>query len=943
MGFLNTGSLLILTIIMLILFGGIINQIGRVFSAYVAGQLKDNITRELEKYEINNIIDFSINEGKELLPIFRKVGKIHEDYFFKDKDEEGMRSDLLESESYEFPLNVHGEDIVLLDIPIIEYRIWGNGELMFSSADEGNGSYLVRNFNLRGWLLSILDTEVITDIVNSEGNRIGELGVRLNPDIIFIGYGALIISFVIVLLIAMIITKIITWMLSNILIHPLSDLQMKMDQLADGDMEAALKTEIVLKKPMREVEGLVNTTNKIMGRMNEYVKKFEFHQEELEAQNDTLEENSNILRNMNLELADKNLKLENILNNVEQGFFTFKADLLIDKEYSLECEKIFNRSIHNCKLSLLLYPEDKNQQTFIDELLIKILSSNHNKRSLYIPLLPNEIEHQGRALNIAYNIVKDEHNDGKIMVVLTDITEKRELERKMNQERNTLKMVVKAIVNRGEFIDLVKEFKLFTNKSFKKIDPEEYPNIIREIHTFKGNFSQFDMVNLVPKLNDLEDKLYIENCPFRIEDISQEELLSWLQEDIDIIESYVGENFTLGDELFFIEKNKIIEIEEKIQQILPGQESKWVIPLVTNLRRKSMKELLKTYPDYVVKLSERLEKSIRPFEIKGDDVFVDTSIYYNLSKSLVHIFRNCVDHGIETEDERVEKGKEETGSIECEINDNKDYFEIRISDDGKGIDLNALKGKALKKGVYTSEQLDKMSQEELEQLIFNDGISTKEKASLISGRGVGLASVKECVKELKGSIHIESHMNKGTTFIIQLPKKCTVEKCEAITPTRVMEAIVETSKNYLSNQDNLKVSNSSVNKKNVISLGRITSLVSLKGSINAIVMISVNEDLGAKLVRDYLIDPIQENQMLEYIEEVLGEVTNTIIGNAFGMLQKYEGFLHLGIPAMISNKDAYVKYSHSEILTCSFTIDNYNFDIHMLSLDEEFNELYEEE
>jgi len=156
---------------------------------------------------------------------------------------------------------------------------------------------------------------------------------------------------------------------------------------------------------------------------------------------------------------------------------------------------------------------------------------------------------------------------------------------------------------------------------------------------------------------------------------------------------------------------------------------------------------MRTYPDYVMKLSERLDKNIKPFVITGDDIMIDANSYHDVLKSIVHIFRNSVDHGIETEDERLEAGKGQVGNITCEIRDMQDDFQIIISDDGRGIDVKLLEQKSLDKELYTEEELSKMNYEEKINLIFEQGITTKQEANHISGRGVGMSAVKKSVEE----------------------------------------------------------------------------------------------------------------------------------------------------------------------------------------------------
>lgn len=131
-------------------------------------------------------------------------------------------------------------------------------------------------------------------------------------------------------------------------------------------------------------------------------------------------------------------------------------------------------------------------------------------------------------------------------------------------------------------------------------------------------------------------------------------------------------------------------------------------------------------------------------------------------KTLIHLFRNAVDHGIETPDERLDAGKEEQGRLACQIDGQNGWIMISISDDGRGIDAEKLLAKANHLGI--------ICQDDPSRLIFEDGFSTKEQVSALSGRGVGLSAVKAECKKLGGYIDIETTIGQGTVFHFFLPE-----------------------------------------------------------------------------------------------------------------------------------------------------------------------------
>lgn len=831
-----------------------------------------------------------------------------------------------------------------LEFSMIEYRVWAKDKLIYSSmpielTDEQKKLGPPKD----NFIMSFLNSNSNINLKGDNNENIAKLEVRLNPNIIFGGYIAIISMCIVVFIIILVISQIVIQKLSSIIIRPLINLDNKMKEMAVGNIDEAMETKFIMKKPIKEIENLFNSSNKIVTKMHEYVSILENQKSELEAQNNTLQDNSNALERMNLVLANKNLKLNNILDNVDQGFLSFKKDLSIHSEYSLECKNIFKENISNKRLSEIIYPQQIDMQKFIDDLLVKIFSAKTFKRELYFPLLPEEIIIHDRAINISYKLVKDEMNEDIMMVMTKDITDKKLLERQMDEERKILRMVVKAIINKDEFKELVEEYESFTTQDFERISDEQFEEVLRNIHTFKGNFSQFDMIDLTAKLNNLEDKLYDKNSDFTVKNIDSKDLCIWIKEDLDIIESYAGSNFIKEGEICYVKKEKLIEIEKKIQQTLSQKECKAIMPLIRSLRYKSLKDLLKIYPDYVKKLGERLEKNIKPLKISGDEVVIDTNYYNNISKLLVHIFRNCVDHGIETEDERLEQGKNQTGVITCNIKDLENSFKITISDDGRGINTKILEQKVLEEGLYTEEQLKEMDYRQKCSLIFNQGITTKEEATSISGRGFGLWAVKKCILDLGGSIEVGSNLGEGTIFTITLPKFENVEET-IITAEEFMHKMKDTTRDLIYKQTSIKLEAEKFDINKTITLNKMTSLISLKGSLNSIIMISVNEIMAKKLVKGFLAYPVREEELAEYSEDVLAEISNTILGNTFGHFENRRHLFYIGLPAVLCNSSGYVKYTESQIVSYKLKYEEYEFSISMLlNEDESFIENIEEE
>lgn len=174
------------------------------------------------------------------------------------------------------------------------------------------------------------------------------------------------------------------------------------------------------------------------------------------------------------------------------------------------------------------------------------------------------------------------------------------------------------------------------------------------------------------------------------------------------------------------------------------------------------------FPRLVRDLSRKQGKAVR-FRLAGKEIELDRGILEEIAEPIVHILRNAVDHGLETAEERAAAGKNPDGTITLSVRRDKDHVDIIIADDGRGMDPEKLKLKALDKGIISPEQALGMSEQEAYQLVCAPGFSTAAAVTDISGRGVGMDAVREAVTALSGVLTIQSEGGRGSRFIMRLP------------------------------------------------------------------------------------------------------------------------------------------------------------------------------
>ncbi|MCT4507977.1 MAG: chemotaxis protein CheA [Tepidibacter sp.] len=189
---------------------------------------------------------------------------------------------------------------------------------------------------------------------------------------------------------------------------------------------------------------------------------------------------------------------------------------------------------------------------------------------------------------------------------------------------------------------------------------------------------------------------------------------------------------------------------------------------VTKVRMVPIERVFNRFPRMIRDLSKELNKEINLI-MEGEETEVDRTVIDEIGDPLIHLLRNCIDHGIETPEIRKSLNKSEFGTVKLSSYPDGNNVVIEICDDGAGINVEKVKNKAIEKGVVTKEQSLLMDDKDAANLIFSPGFSTADKISDISGRGVGLDVVKTKIEALGGIVELETQINMGTRFIIRLP------------------------------------------------------------------------------------------------------------------------------------------------------------------------------
>ncbi len=485
-------------------------------------------------------------------------------------------------------------------------------------------------------------------------------------------------------------------------------------------------------------------------------------------------------------VAEARDKTAALLDNSGQGFLSFGPELMVDSEYSRECLTIFGREIKGASIRELFFPEDKHAGDLLEKNLWRIFAEKDQYvRSLYLSLMQKEYSLDVRRLAADYRMIAP----ARLMLILTDITLQRELETRMVEERNRLAFVVSAVRDSREFFEALESFRGFSHEKLPSLlnsgeDPgKTLSEIVREVHTFKGLFSQLDFIHLPAILHQLESKLRGLSQSEKECELSSDErfcdtndLEEALHQDEAVLTETLGRDFFDRGACVTLSSSTARRLKSLVAELLKGpaaglldRDAKQLLEELRRIGHLDFNDLMSFHPRAVQRLAQRQGKQVAPFRIEGDSVLVDPQIYAPIAKVLLHLFRNAVDHGIEPPDERELGGKPPTAHIGCRVERRDQWLIVTISDDGRGLDPAAIRQRAVKLGLCREEKAGDLSAEEIMAILCSDGFSTKEDADEVSGRGVGLSAVKAELHRVGGSLELDAYPGPEVRWICRLP------------------------------------------------------------------------------------------------------------------------------------------------------------------------------
>jgi len=309
--------------------------------------------------------------------------------------------------------------------------------------------------------------------------------------------------------------------------------------------------------------------------------------------------------------------------------------------------------------------------------------------------------------------------------------------------------------------------------------------------------------------------------------------------------------------------------------------------VVMRIRMVPVELIFNRFPRLVRDLSRKEGKKVN-FIVEGKEIEVDRTILEEISEPLIHLLRNAVDHGIEKPEIRRKKGKNPEGTVKLIAERKRDHVVIRVEDDGAGIDPEKIRKAAVEKGIISKSEAEKLEKDQLIDMIFLPGLSTSEKVTETSGRGVGMDVVKTKIESFGGNVQIESEIGKGTKITLTLPLSLAIVKAMLIKVANQLYAIpvsLVSEVTSVKKENVRKIGNIDATKfrEKVIPIVQLRELLSLPLSQNDILttLIINREPVNFGLIVDSVVglQEIVTKSLYESLRKIEGIGGVTILGD----------------------------------------------------------------
>ena len=506
------------------------------------------------------------------------------------------------------------------------------------------------------------------------------------------------------------------------------------DVLADKVSALLNGAQTVLQKQLTKAQAREEKNRRRRAVMEARAAELQSHSERLES-----------------EVAERTQQLRAILDNVTFGFLLVDRELVVSEGHTGSCTELLGTDdIAGRTIGDVLGLDERgfgNYAAGLDQLFEDLLPEE-----VLVDQVTTRFELGDRVLRIDPRIVRgDDGAPERLLLSISDITSLEAAQRRARVNA----VLIEVLRAKDAFAGFVADVRTSLELARDHVGEEAY--IRRVVHTIKGNAATYGLEDIARAAHRIEERDHVGHDAL---DELEQMFRTFLSTHAGILEL---EYDHLGRGSFEVSRSSLDELRDIAAASGDVDLRRWTASVA--LRPAGV--VLGPVGAFVEKLAERLEKLVE-FRAEGLDTLVDQDLLNPVFRTLTHLFRNAVDHGLE---DGLDRGdKPERGRIVLRIGEDDEHWIIDVEDDGRGIDVEALTRKAVASNRTTAEEVADLDERDKVRLLFLDGISSRDQVTDISGRGVGSSAVLTEVRRAGGHVEVETTRGRGTTFHLVVPK-----------------------------------------------------------------------------------------------------------------------------------------------------------------------------
>jgi two-component system chemotaxis sensor kinase CheA len=466
-----------------------------------------------------------------------------------------------------------------------------------------------------------------------------------------------------------------------------------------------------------------------------------------------------------------------ILKGICEGVLIVNMQLMVETPINAATDEIFMTEVQNKKVTDLLFSRDEGLSQDISQLLEQLFTTFDSVEKMRIlNILPKEVRYNDKFLGLKYYFPETSKH---LYIYVLDHTASNLLISETESKLDALAMAIEVLNHQKDYIDLKQQF-----TSFVADELEQFFMFSDEMHTVKKlirhRLHQYKLDCIKLKLYNSQNNLqYIEEGIDHLDgDLTLAQFKTKLEslgirklfdEDQRILTQYINEEY-LDVRYLTIDHEALLEVKNLINELPESSQKRKVINRINRIRYINLVDLIKRYDKYSMDIAKRLNKKMNPIHYIGENILFDEERYKDLINGFVELVTNAIEHGIEFPSDRFRNGKPEHGNITVSVDRYENGYLVTVADDGRGVDINGLKELLYASKRYAFDDIVEMSDQEVIDKVFLDGVSTYLAEDHYTSKGTGLYLLKEKVVSLGGRIEVESQQNHFTKFMIYIPE-----------------------------------------------------------------------------------------------------------------------------------------------------------------------------